>query len=82
MNSPLVVDWSAIIADLRRHGISTYQLEGLVGISKSQLVGYGAGTSAPLHAPGERLIEFWCQITTSTREQLPRTRPPLSAARV
>lgn len=79
MTDQLVVDWETLLDTLRRHGFSLYAIEHQIGISREQLRHYRNGAT-PRHTDGERVIAFWMQITSCTRDQLPMTKPPLSAA--
>lgn len=76
----LHVDWFRVLDDLKRRGFSLYMLEVQVGIPKSTLVGYKQG-SEPKHMDGERLIQFWCQVTTNERSAIPTAPVALSVAR-
>lgn len=76
---PTRIDWFRILDDLKRHGFSLYALEDLVAIPKSTLQGYRLG-SRPRYEDGERLILFWCQVTTKSPEEVPREAVVLSVA--
>jgi lambda repressor-like predicted transcriptional regulator len=77
-----VVDWAALVDGLRRHGFPLSEVSRVTGVSITSLKEYRLAIKSPLHATGERLIVYWCGVTNSTREQLPRTRRIMSAATV
>ena len=70
MDPRYVTDWAAIIEGLHRRGLTFLQLERSLGIPDTTLKRFRDG-STPRHHDGEKLIDFWCYITNSTREQLP-----------
>jgi orotate phosphoribosyltransferase-like protein len=74
-----VVDWSELLNDLRRRGLRTRQIAENLEMSHSTLVEYGQGVKSPLHANGERLIAYWCSVTSKTREEVPHTQAFRSA---
>lgn len=75
------VDWFRVLTELKRHGIAHSGIRGAIGIPESTLQGYKTG-SEPKHVDGERLIEFWCQVTGRTRAELPMEKITLSVAMV
>lgn len=72
VNDPrYVTDWAAIIEGLRRRGLTFRLLEHSTGLSLPSLMRLQGGAT-PKHHDGEKLLDFWCYITNSTREQAPR----------
>lgn len=69
----LVVDFEAVLAEIRASGQSYAQISDATGISKSTLVGIGGGYGHPLHANGEKLIAHWSARTRKPREMVPMT---------
>lgn len=67
------IDWSAILDELRRRGIGPSSVAEQIGIPKSTLLGWRDGAQ-PGHADGEKLLAFWCRVTSSARESAPRIR--------
>jgi hypothetical protein len=68
----LRVDWFRLITDLNRAGHSTRRFADNLGIARTTIEGWKAG-SEPKHADGERLIALWCERMGRGREHLPRT---------
>jgi predicted transcriptional regulator len=75
-----VVDWAALLAELRRHGFTYGQLPSLVHISKTQIIEYANNNACPTFDAGERLIELWLGVTNAPRSAIPRMPRRLSAA--
>jgi len=72
---PGEVDFAQLIAQLQAVPLSFSQIAERAEVSKSSLVMLSSGSHAqPLHANGERLVEFWCRVTNRRREDLPRVR--------
>jgi hypothetical protein len=67
------VDWPLLLEELRLTKLSFREIAKVVEVSHVALINYSAMTSSPLHANGERLIEFWCQRTGKVRQQVPMT---------
>lgn len=67
----LVVDWQALLNDLRRRGLRTGTIAEQVGLSSGNLREYRLGLKCPMHANGERLIEFYLASTMQTRDRIP-----------
>lgn len=67
------VDWFRLITDLNRAGNSTRRFADNLGIARTTIEGWKAG-SEPKHADGERLIALWCEQLGRSRDQLPMIR--------
>lgn len=67
----IVVDWQAMLNELRHMGIRTGQISMRVGLSSGNIREYRLGIKSPMHCNGERIIEYWMRLTAKTREQLP-----------
>jgi hypothetical protein len=69
------INWSEIILDLRRTGMSQQDIaRGLNGAaSESMIRMYLIGLCAPSHWRGELLLGLWQSATGKAREQAPRT---------
>ena len=80
-HAQLVTDWAAMLDDLRRRGLSSYTLAQALGIPRTTLFHYREQGGQPRHAEGDRIIEFWCSVTSSERTQVPQCTPVYSAAR-
>lgn len=78
------VDWFRVIADLNRAGYSTRGFADSLGIARTTIEGWKAG-SEPKHADGEKLLAWWSQVTgrevgTAPRQpRLPGIRPAPTA---
>lgn len=75
------VDWFALICELKRMGISTYEVSQFTAIPQSTLIGYKGGAE-PKYCDGEILIEYYRAVTGKTLEQVPLRKVVLSAAKV
>lgn len=75
-----VVDFIAVLDDLRRHGLSTRAIGKHAGVSHVAVLGYRDG-AMPGHPVGERLVTLWCGLTNKKREELPRVRQFPSASK-
>lgn len=78
------IDWFRVIADLNRAGYSTRGFADSLGIARTTIEGWKAG-SEPKHADGEKLLAWWSQVTgrdvgTAPRQpRLPGIRPSPTA---
>lgn len=72
MDPRYVTDWAAIIDGLRRRGMTFSQLAYFTGIPHTTLIRFRDGAT-PKHPDGEKLIDFWCYLTCSNRDQAPAT---------
>lgn len=78
------IDWFRVIADLNRAGYSTRGFADSLGIARTTIEGWKAG-SEPKHADGEKLLAWWSQVTgrevgTAPRQpRLPGIRPAPTA---
>jgi ribosome-binding protein aMBF1 (putative translation factor) len=77
-----VVDFEAVMLELRRHGFSQRSIAHQVKAPESTVKSYAYGTTSPTFDVGERLISFWCATTNRTREELPRTSSMSPARRI
>jgi hypothetical protein len=77
---PLVVDFEAVLDELRRHGFSARAIASHIGVSHVSVLGYREG-AVPQFNIGERLVALWCGVTNKTVEQLPRMRELPSASK-
>lgn len=60
MADDLVVDWSRVIIDLNRAGISDLMIANEIGRSRTLVVGWRGGDYNDLkYHDGERLIALW-----------------------
>lgn len=67
----VVVDWQAVLNELRTMGIRTGQISMRVHLSSGMLREYRLGLKAPGHANGEKIIAYWMRLTDKSREQIP-----------
>ena len=67
----LSVDWFRLLADLKRVGVSSYQIQRKIDVAQSTVLRW-AGGSEPRHVDGEMLIAIWCEKTGKRRNELPR----------
>jgi hypothetical protein len=66
-----VVDWPVLLNELRNMGIGSGQISMRVYLSSGNIREYRAGLKSPMHANGERIIEYWMRKTGKNRSQLP-----------
>jgi predicted transcriptional regulator len=66
------IDWQRLIFDLGRQGVRHATVAARLGVTRTSVVHYQRGKTTPLHPTGELLIEFWCETTRRSREQVPR----------
>lgn len=80
----LVVDFIAVIDELRRHGISPGAIAGHLRIARSTVYEYHKGNTVPPHPVGESLLDLWAGVTGKPTSGAPRTTPlpTVSAARL
>jgi hypothetical protein len=78
----LTVDWFSVVAELKRHGYSTYTLAAMVGVSRPSIAHWVNYGTIPNHTDGERVIAFWMDTTGKDRGSLPMKPRELSAAKV
>lgn len=64
-------NWFRLLADLKRSGVSLYDVASLINVSHTTVLRWGEG-SEPRHADGEALIMLWMEKTGNTRERVPR----------
>lgn len=67
----LSIDWFQIITELTRQGFSSKAIADRIGVPKSTLLGWKQG-SEPRYSEGQRLIEFWSEITGRQAHALPQ----------
>lgn len=79
VNAQAVVNWEAVIDDLRRQGLTMHKIAQECEIDRTSLYFYRDG-GQPKHPDGEKLITLWMGMTNHTRNQVPMIVPPLSAA--
>jgi len=65
------VDWARVLLDLRRSGYSMRAFSDSLGIARSTITGWMAG-SEPKHADGEKLLAFWSYATGRELSAVPR----------
>ena len=65
------VDWARVLLDLRRSGYSMRAFADSLGIARSTITGWMAG-SEPKHADGEKLLAFWSYATGRQLSAVPR----------
>ena len=63
------VDWFRLIIDLERVGYSHATLAAAIGAPKSTVHGWKQGAN-PNWECGERLIDFWIQVTGNGRDSV------------
>lgn len=63
------VDWPRVLLYLRRAGYSMRAFADSLGIARSTITGWMAG-SEPKHADGEKLIAFWSYATHTLQQSL------------
>lgn len=61
-DAQLRVDWFRVLDDLKRAGYGLRDIEFFVGIPRSSLFRYRAG-SEPGYSMGDRLLRFWADAT-------------------
>ncbi|PTS84007.1 hypothetical protein DBR00_11545 [Pseudomonas sp. HMWF032] len=66
----LRVDWFQVITGLSRAGYSPQSVADAIKVARSTLLGWKQGAE-PRYSEGERLVAFWCQVTSHSRDQLP-----------
>jgi transcriptional regulator with XRE-family HTH domain len=66
-----VVDWGELLRELNRLGYSKRAIADQIELSHSAVVQYAQGINRPLHATGERLLAFYCQVTGKPRDLVP-----------
>lgn len=71
MPRPMMVDWPTIFAELKAHGLSSYQINRRTGQSRSALRDYAAGISQPRHHVGEIILLVWTRETGKGRDAVP-----------
>lgn len=64
------IDWFQVIAMLRKAGYSVQSISDAIKVPRTTLIGWKQGAE-PRYSEGERLIAFWCEITSQAREKLP-----------
>jgi lambda repressor-like predicted transcriptional regulator len=69
-----VTDFGGILDQLRRQGFTMTAIERETEIPRTTLIEYLINGTAPSHSNGERLIAFFCQVTSTARESLPTRR--------
>lgn len=69
-----LVDFEAVVLDLRRRGLSYRAIAGDIGVSESMTKNYANHGARPPYDVGERLVTLWTGVTLSRREDLPRLR--------
>ena len=67
----LAVDWPQVLNDLRQRRVKTGLIARYTGLSTGNIREYRLGVKSPMHANGERIIEFWIRETGKQRVQLP-----------
>jgi hypothetical protein len=72
----LVVDFVAVIDELRRHGIAPGAIAGHLRIARSTVYEYHKGNTIPPHPVGEAMLDLWAGVTGKPSSAVPRT-PPL-----
>lgn len=65
-----MIDWFQVIVALSRNGYSLSSIAAHIKVPKATLSGWKHGAE-PRYTEGERLVAFWCQVTTRSRDQLP-----------
>jgi hypothetical protein len=71
-----VIDFTAIMFDLRRAGCKVNAIAIRADISRTAVRNYFAGTT-PLHPMGERLLRLWAETMGKVREAAPTMTTPL-----
>lgn len=75
-----VVDWPALLDELRKKGFTLDTIADHIGLSQQALSDYRRDVSTPLYAKGEKLVEFWLHATSKPRSEIPRRQALPSAA--
>lgn len=67
-----MTDWPAILADLRKQGITHAQIGSICGRHQRTIDNYSQGTSEPPHSVGEIILKMhraYCQRKTDGHAQ-------------
>ena len=75
-----VVDWPALLHELRRMGFSLETIASHTRVSRQAVSSYLSADRSPTHSHGERIVNFWLQATGKSRADILRRPPALSAA--
>ena len=65
-----VIDWFQVITALSRNGYSLSSIAAHISVPKATISGWKHGAE-PRYTEGERLVAFWCQVTSHHRDKLP-----------
>lgn len=80
-NEPrIVIDFEGMLDELRRRGFTWPALERETTIPVTTLKDYLLNGATPLHPNGEKLIAFYCQVTSTARTDVPTRRKLPSVA--
>lgn len=73
LSTPIVVDWSALIADLVATGMPLATIGKRMGCAlTTRMLRFYASGSQPVHFRGELLVELWCERLAKDRAALPK----------
>lgn len=75
------IDWGAVIAELRRHGVHYRAIACEIGVSQSTVLAWGTCGREPRHVDGELLLRLWATATRQERAFAPVARVYPSAAK-
>lgn len=76
------IDFARLLRQIRNLGYDVKQIAMRANLSETAIRNYVSGTM-PLHPNGERIIAFWCSVTSQTRAECPTVRemPTVSRSR-
>ncbi len=67
------INWFCVIFDLKRVGVSSYDIAILLDLSHTTVLRWGDGAE-PRHDDGERLLSLWSSRTGKDRSEVQRIR--------
>lgn len=70
------INWASVINDLVHGGYSIPAIRARIGVPESTIKGWRNIGAEPLHDPGDRLIDLWCNAMMHDRSKLPRKNTP------
>lgn len=81
MHQEIVVDWFQVLTDLKKVGLSMYDVSDLIDVPKATLLSWKNDGAQPRYDPGSKLVALWCARRNQNQDELPRRKAPMSAAR-
>jgi hypothetical protein len=71
---PRRIDWFRVLTDLKYAGVPINSVAMMIRVPHGTVKGWKDGAE-PKYADGEKLIEFWVQITGRLPDTVPRAQP-------